>query len=207
MAIGTIAGIAGWLCAAYLHVAWAFVVAWAVGVVLTGAVHIDGFLDACDGLFVSAPPHRRREILKDPHHGTFAVVGMALLTAFSLAALATIPATRYPLLLAFSAAAARLTAIPNAWIFAYAPSGGMMQTFAKRPSPVAFAATFVLVELLAWFIAPSALAIAPVVIAIALAGGWWSSRRLGGGLTGDVYGALIVVSEVLVLLSVSAMRR
>jgi adenosylcobinamide-GDP ribazoletransferase len=204
--VGGLAGGIGYAIFLVLHVNWAFAVAWAAAIGLTGAIHVDGLLDACDGLLVTATPQRRREIMTDPRHGTFAVVGMAVLTVFWLIALAPVPPDRLPLLLAWSGALSRLAVVPNAWAFPYARGGAMSATFASRPSYVVFALSFVMVEALAWFVAPLALLVAPVAIVIALIGGVWSSRRLGGGLTGDVYGAIIVKIEVLALLTASLIR-
>ena len=36
-------------------------------------------------------------------------------------------------------------------------------------------------------------------LAIVWAFGWWAARRLGGGLTGDVYGAASEIAEVVAL--------
>ena len=204
--VGGVAGGIGCAAFAVLHVNWAFAIAWAAAIGLTGAIHVDGFLDACDGLLVTATPQRRLEIMTDPRHGTFAVVGFVAITVFWLLALAPVPPERLPLLLAWSGALGRLAVVPNAWAFPYARGGAMSATFATRPSYVLFALSFLLVEALAWFVAPLALLFAPVAIVVALIGGVWASRRLGGGLTGDVYGALIVKLEVLALLSLSIIR-
>jgi len=51
-------------------------VAW---VVATGALHLDGFLDSCDGLLGGATPEKRLHIMKDERVGAFAVVGGTLL--------------------------------------------------------------------------------------------------------------------------------
>src|SRR5262245_32285816 len=48
-------------------------------VVLTGALHLDGFCDLCDGLFGGRTPEDRLRILKDPHLGTFGLAGGVLL--------------------------------------------------------------------------------------------------------------------------------
>ena len=140
--VGGIAGLAGvgYATFALLHVHWAFAVAWAAAIGLTGAIHVDGFLDSCDGLLVAAPPPRRLEIMKDPRHGTFAVVGFAVLVVFWLLAMAPIPPERLPLLLAWSGALSRLAVVPNAWAFPYARAGAMSATFATRPSYVLFVA-------------------------------------------------------------------
>src|SRR4051812_12514897 len=41
-------------------------------VVLTGGLHVDGFLDACDGLLGGSTPERRMEIMRDHRIGAFA---------------------------------------------------------------------------------------------------------------------------------------
>ncbi|MBQ7491252.1 MAG: adenosylcobinamide-GDP ribazoletransferase [Clostridia bacterium] len=46
---------------------------------LSGCIHLDGYLDCCDAVFSRRDLKKRREILKDPHTGSFAVIGMALL--------------------------------------------------------------------------------------------------------------------------------
>ncbi len=199
--VGAIAGFAGYASYAWLQVSWAFLIAWASAIGLTGALHVDGFLDACDALFASASPQRRIEILKDVRHGTFAVAGMAIVAAFWLAALIAIPPWRFPLVLAFSGATARFAVMPIALAFPYGTSGAMTRTFASRPSALSLISNAALVEALAWAIAPWALAVAPAALLVAWAAASWASRRLGGVVTGDVYGASIVTVEVLVLLT------
>src|SRR4051794_38351947 len=56
--------------------AFLILLAW---VVLTGALHLDGFCDLCDGLFGGHTPEDRLRIMKDPHVGTFALAGGVLL--------------------------------------------------------------------------------------------------------------------------------
>ena len=50
-------------------------VAAAVPLLLTGGIHMDGFMDTQDALSSWQPPERRLEILKDSHTGAFAVMG------------------------------------------------------------------------------------------------------------------------------------
>ncbi|MDR2908743.1 MAG: adenosylcobinamide-GDP ribazoletransferase [Oscillospiraceae bacterium] len=44
-------------------------------VLLTGGIHMDGFIDAMDAIGSHAPPSRRLEILADPRVGAFGVMG------------------------------------------------------------------------------------------------------------------------------------
>jgi adenosylcobinamide-GDP ribazoletransferase len=57
-------------------------------IAITGGIHLDGFCDTSDALASHAEPERRREILKDPHTGAFAVINVAvyIVAYFALAA-------------------------------------------------------------------------------------------------------------------------
>lgn len=46
-----------------------------IPVAVTGGIHLDGYCDTIDALASHASPERKREILKDPHTGAFAVIG------------------------------------------------------------------------------------------------------------------------------------
>ena len=47
--------------------------------VVTGFIHLDGFMDVTDAVRSCRDLARRREILKDSHVGSFAVIGIVLL--------------------------------------------------------------------------------------------------------------------------------
>jgi adenosylcobinamide-GDP ribazoletransferase len=83
------------------------IAAWVLSIALSGAIHVDGFLDCCDGLFAMASPQRRLEIMRDPHHGTYAIVGMALIGVVWLYALVQIPPVMMPAVLALTGCFAR----------------------------------------------------------------------------------------------------
>jgi adenosylcobinamide-GDP ribazoletransferase len=51
----------------------------ATWILLTGALHVDGFCDLCDGLFGGRSIEERLRIMQDPHVGTFGLVGAILL--------------------------------------------------------------------------------------------------------------------------------
>jgi adenosylcobinamide-GDP ribazoletransferase len=101
--IGGLAGFSAYGVWLLTHAAIAAAItAWVLSIALSGAIHIDGFLDCCDGLFAMVSPERRLEIMRDPHHGTYAIVGMAILTVLWLYALAHIPASTIPGVLAIT---------------------------------------------------------------------------------------------------------
>lgn len=59
--------------------------------VLSGFIHLDGFLDVTDAVRSCRDLQRRREILKDPHVGSFAVIGCVLLMLAQFALFASAP--------------------------------------------------------------------------------------------------------------------
>ncbi len=57
---------------------------------LTGALHLDGFIDLVDGFYAGNNPAEVREVMRDTHVGSMGVVavfGLLLLKTFSLNAL------------------------------------------------------------------------------------------------------------------------
>lgn len=57
---------------------------------VTGCIHLDGFMDVKDAISSWRDLDRRREILKDSHVGSFAVIGVALVLLGQFAALASL---------------------------------------------------------------------------------------------------------------------
>lgn len=51
---------------------------------LTGFLHLDGFMDVTDAVRSWRDPERRREILKDSHVGSFSVIGVVLVLLMQL---------------------------------------------------------------------------------------------------------------------------
>ena len=56
---------------------------------LTGGIHLDGYMDCCDAIFSRRPLEKKREILKDSHVGSFAVIALSVLMMFSFASFAS----------------------------------------------------------------------------------------------------------------------
>ena len=57
-----------------------------IPILLTGGIHLDGFMDTVDALKSHATLEKKRAILKDPHAGAFAIIGLGcyLLAYFAL---------------------------------------------------------------------------------------------------------------------------
>ena len=85
---------------------------------VTGFLHLDGFMDVCDGVLSRRDLETRRRILKDSHCGAFAVICMVLLamgqwSAFlSMDSIPLLPLALIPVASRASAAMAVLTLRP-----------------------------------------------------------------------------------------------
>ncbi len=177
----------------------AFVVL-AAWVIVTGGLHLDGFGDSCDGVLATVEPARRLEIMKDPRTGAWAVIGLIVLLLGKWTALGAVD----PALLLLPPVVGRWAMVIAAARFPYARREGLGGYFRDGlgGAQVAIASVTLLVVTLvcALWIDPRAL-LMPIAGAgvVGLVGGW-AARRLGGGLTGDSYGALCELSELTCLL-------
>lgn len=78
--MGLLWALLGWLCR-YLNLPNLVtgLVMCAFPYVVSGFIHLDGFMDVCDAVGSCRSLEKRRAILKDSHVGAFAVIGLALL--------------------------------------------------------------------------------------------------------------------------------
>ncbi len=174
---------------------------------LSGALHVDGFLDASDALLVETSVERRLEILKDPRVGSFAVAAFAVVSAFSVAALQALDPRTYPFALAFAGGIARLGAVANAYRYRRARSAASARFFARPPSMVWLAISGTLACFAGSRAQRQTFASAATVAFASYILGGTCARRLGGVLVGDVYGFLVVILESLTLTSCAIFMR
>lgn len=73
----------------------------------TGFLHLDGFMDVTDAVKSCRDLARRREILKDSHVGSFAVIGLCMLLLAQFAVFASVPEEKSGLILLFIPAVSR----------------------------------------------------------------------------------------------------
>ncbi len=165
---------------------------------LTGALHLDGLADCGDGLLAPVARERRLEIMRDARIGTFGVTALVLVLMLKTAALSISPIPWPSLLLAPMWAR---------WLILVA----MRRPLARSDGMAARMSVGLSGRQLALFALPAVLA------AIALSAWHWQvlpasvfafvaafgvlelAKRRIGGVTGDVYGAVVEVSETVFL--------
>jgi len=190
----------------WLNVPHYFAAALAVAamVAVTGGMAEDALADALDGLFGGHDVEARLAIMKDSRHGTYGVCAIALLLALRIAAIGAIA---NPLEAAGVWLAATVMARSGAlWLTVALPAArtGGAAAAAGQVSRQAFGIGAVFMVVLSFVLAAFAVSVAGLVVAYALGAlvvwGWVTlCRRLIGGQTGDLIGALMALVEVAVL--------
>jgi len=158
----------------------------------SGALHIDGFADCCDGLGCPADPEKRKVIMKDPTIGSFAAAGLIALLILKTAAIAQLLNNRSFFALLFIPAMARFIPVLLSCIGKYPnPSGIGKFTIGVVNKPIVVIA---FITILPAFIWPVNIASFLVMLSISMLLKR-KSDQLIGGITGDVLGATIELSE------------
>ena len=177
-------------------------------VVTTRGLHLDGFMDVCDGLFGGYTRERRLEIMRDSNVGAFAVAGAASLLILkygALLSLLTIPSPGKEWSLLLFPMMSRWSMVVALEAFPYVRGDGLGSPFHEEGSRLA---TFiaVLIAVLASAVLGGIGGIGLLFGASVLA--WFLGKVMSnmlGGLTGDSYGAINEVTEVGVLVTAVAL--
>jgi adenosylcobinamide-GDP ribazoletransferase len=165
----------------------------ALWVILTGGLHLDGFLDACDGLLGGYSPESRMEIMRDERVGAFALAGGILLLLLLFGAASSLPAMTPAWLIA---------PVLGRWgmtlaivFFPYARSRGLGSDFKAHATwrQALIASLFsVPFAILVGGIAGSVSLFAALVVMLGVSR--FTLRKIPG-MTGDIYGAINLLIE------------
>lgn len=166
---------------------------------LTGALHEDGLADSADGLAGGHDREQRLAIMSDSRIGSYGVLALIVSVMARAALLAGLPTAHG---IAALIAAHALARAGMALVMARgmpAKSGGLAAGAGKPAEGDALVA-LAIAAVIAW------IALGPVVAAVALVATLilaWAMARLGkrliGGYTGDILGAIEQLSEIAVL--------
>ena len=167
--------------------------------VLTRGLHLDGFMDTFDALVGGHDPERRLALLRDPHVGAYAVIGVVLLLLVKCSSMAALPAHSRLWTIMLVPCLSRWAMLVVMDRFPYVRREGLGTPFlvggSRRSlllgSVMAVAGTVMLTG-------PAGLLLMAAAAIAAAAVGAWAKRRIGG-VTGDIYGAACETSEAAVL--------
>ena len=181
--------------------------------IVTGAIHLDGLSDTCDGVFGGSDPESRLRIMKDKATGSFGTVAVVLALLLKFACLVSLIGSGAALfVLPMGVAAARWSQVIGAGVSSYARSeGGTGRSFVDGVGVRHVVVSLLPVAAL-WYCTYMALmpsragsaAVNPACyLAFLLAGVLVMSLGLAAffrakirGVTGDALGAMAEVTEV-----------
>jgi adenosylcobinamide-GDP ribazoletransferase len=168
-------------------------------VLITGALHLDGFLDTCDGLFGGLTPDDRLRIMRDERVGGYALAGAILLLLVKYTSLVALAGHAPALILA--PVLGRWAMSAGVVLFPYVRPQGLgrdMKDNAHRGQLVMATLVAVAVTWLAAALGGLAVFLLAALATLGLAR--YVMQRIPG-LTGDIYGALCEIVETLTLLA------
>ncbi len=163
-------------------------------------------MDTCDGLLSGSTRERKLEIMRDSRVGSFGVLGGACILLLKFALFASVSVPGLPLALLLALPSSRWAMLLALRVFPSGRPTGLGATYHQAVTTegvllagiIALAIVLVagqFIGLIVWV----------TVTMVALVLGFWITRSIGG-LTGDSYGAIAEVVEVLALLVVVLVR-
>lgn len=187
---------------------------------VTGGIHFDGFMDTTDALCSYAPKEKKLEILKDPHIGAFSVIGAAVYFLLLRGFGSEIKSFSALICVCFSFVFSRILSALGVLVLPKAKKDGMAKTesenSSKRTVVIILILEFVVFSGLMIFILFKAVQISeprwpglskPVFVFLALAVSSavtiFTAKKNFGGITGDIAGFFVCVSELLCVIAVS----
>jgi cobalamin 5'-phosphate synthase/cobalamin synthase len=176
----------------------------ALWMILTGALHFDGFLDTCDGLLGAGTPQRRMEIMRDERTGAFALAAGVLILLIMFTSLDSLGAVRWAALL--------LAPVLGRWgmtiavvALPYARTAGLGRDIKEHTHAAEATIATIIVLLVVAALSWSLRGVTPLAALASAALMLWLSTRYVlsriPGMTGDTYGAVNTLIEAAVLLT------
>lgn len=176
----------------------------AIPLLVTGGFHMDGFMDTCDALHSYQDREKKLEILKDPHIGAFAVICLLAYMLLALGFLSEVDEIRAAgvgcagFFLSRTLSGISVVTMPSA------KKKGMLQTFSGTAAKKTVLGCLIfqlvlcgaLQLVICWYMG---------LVSLVLAGlsylyYWRMSKKQFGGITGDLAGFFVTVTELLIVM-------
>lgn len=199
--VGALQYLTWWLCSRIQGTNLLFACLYTViPVLVTGGIHMDGFCDTVDALSSFRTRQKRLEILKDPHIGSFAVLGCSCYFLLQAGFASTISTEETMLILCIAPVLSRCFGCLMAVCMKNARKEGTLFTFISVANKATCAAVLsgvsILTCVLAVGIDPLCASLLILGMTLALLYCVFMSRKQFGGVTGDIIGFSLQVMEL-----------
>lgn len=180
-----------------------------IPVIITGGIHIDGFMDTSDALHSYQPKEKKLEILKDSHIGAFAVIMLFLYAVAGLGAYAMLHDRTQILMLGGCFILSRILSGIAVVSFPNARKEGTLYTFSSNAHKKAVRILLLLELLLCtgvmlfWDIWMGSIVICGALLTFAFY--YVRSKKEFGGITGDLAGWFVCICELVTCILVGVL--
>ena len=205
LTIGAMLAGLNWLMAPYLARPLADALLITALAVITGALHLDGLADVCDGIAARGSRERFMEIMKDSRVGAVGVVGVVLGLLLKWQAMIAVPVEiKWQALLLFLVIT-RFCQVQSIVFGRNARQDGLGSTLVSGAGKTQFVVAAVFALASSWFLLgiSGIITLVTAMFSTALIQAWFT-RKIGG-ITGDVIGCTSELNEILILILLSAM--
>lgn len=165
---------------------------------ITGGLHLDGLADTFDGLYSYRDKERMLEIMKDSRVGTNGVLILIISIVLKMVLLLSIEPELAPLILILMPTVSRFIVVLLSAISKYARKNGMGGFFIEKTTKAQVFVALIIV-LLIHIIYLEAIFLFAIICVLALIYRYHVYSKIDG-LTGDVLGSAVELSEVFYLL-------
>jgi len=180
-------------------------------VVISGALHLDGFVDTCDGIAGHKTVEERWQVMHDSRVGGFGVIGACCLLLVKYVSLNSVPESWLMMTLVLMPVISRWAMVYAVFAYPSAKPSGLGRVFKQGASWSRFTIATVItlavvIGLTRWanityfYVVGLVIMLGIWIIVLAMAN---YLKRKFSGLSGDTYGAINEVAEVCVLILVS----
>lgn len=168
-------------------------------VITSGAMHLDGFADTCDGIFSGRKKEEILEIMRDSRIGAMGAIGITLLLLLKFTLLASMPKVDLWKLLILTPLFSRWAQVFACYSSPYAHKEGKARYFMEGAGKkeMLIATIFMLAAFVLLTQAKGITAALFSILAIILFIGFVKKKI--GGMTGDTIGAVSELSEICLL--------
>lgn len=174
-----------------------------IPLLVTGGIHMDGFCDVVDAQASHAEPARKREILKDPHTGAFAIIAVVAYVVAYFAFASQLDFARAALLICGMHCVSRCLSGVATVAFPRSSETGMLATFGKsaekkRSLAILIVEFVVFSAAMVWAspVVGAAMLACDVIVLVIV---YWFARIQFGGMSGDLAGWFLQVAELAML--------
>jgi adenosylcobinamide-GDP ribazoletransferase len=163
---------------------------------VSGGLHCDGLADTADGFFSAKPRDSMLEIMKDSRTGAMGVMAIVCVLLVKFAALASLPPDTVWAASLLTPLAGRTAIVVHMALLPHARPSGLGTLFYRRSQRWNAAWSVAILAATGWLVlGHRGLAVAAVGVGVAALASGYVYRKIGGA-TGDTFGAVCEVVEV-----------